>query len=243
MSLCPYTQKASAMSESPRIELPGNQNSYFFLPKDKIEEIERLFIKAEQKVKMIEHEGDGLDIPSINELRYFGRHLLTALQKNSLDELKKAENHVKRALYDACEVLIISNLEMIKKFKDDYRLVPISDVVKDFQAIMVESEDARAFIQGTDIDSRELYYDACSIHVEALIKIKVKLEAARNDLNAKIEEKRISSLRWVIGIAITVLLAIGGASVTVWLKLQPDHAASQMPNGPGQGMPASAKTS
>ncbi|MBC3832307.1 hypothetical protein H8K33_12355 [Undibacterium amnicola] len=200
------------------IALPQNQKEYLQLPKIEIDEIERLFVKAEQKIKTIEHCGDGLDIPSINELRYVARHLLTALQKSNLEELTKAKNHVKRALYDACEVLIISNLEEIKQFQNDYRLIAVTDVIKNYAELMSSAEEARSFIQETEEGSREDYYDKCSELVETLKRINTTLNAARSDLNVKISDRRTTTTRWFIGIGITLLIAIIGATVTYLVK-------------------------
>jgi len=217
--MCGFIFNVGRSMASQTIVLPPEQRSYVTLPRDEIEEIERLFVKAEQKIKSIEHDGDGLDIPSINELRYAGRHLLTALKNNNLDELAKAKNHVKRALYDACEVLIISNLEEIKQFQNDYRLVTITDVVKDFTSLMIKAEAARQFIQNKDAESREDYYDECSAQVDILREVNITLKTARADLNVKIADRRTTTIRWAIGIGVSAILAIGAWTVAIVVKL------------------------
>jgi hypothetical protein len=132
--------------------LPPDQKSHFCLPVEQVEAAAQLFAKAEQCIKDIEHNSEGLDIPSINELRYFGWHLLKALTKNNLEELNKAKNHAKRAIFDACEAQIVSNLTAIEKFQDDYRIVNVSEVLRNYSDLMVSAETAKVFIQDRNGD-------------------------------------------------------------------------------------------
>lgn len=200
------------------IALPQDQKSYLSLPKEEIEELEALFTLAEQKIKAIEHNGEGLDVPSINELRYVGRHLLTALKSQNPNELSKARNHAKRALYDACEVQIVANLTLIESFQTDYRLLAVSDVVKEYVTLMAKAEKARDFIQETESNSREDYYKECDEKVNALKEINKILNSARPDLNVKLEDKRISTQRWVAGTVIMVIGIIATALVKIFAK-------------------------
>lgn len=200
------------------IALPPDQKSYFCLPKEQVEEVANLFEKAEQCIKDIEHDGEGLDIPSINELRYFAWHLLKALTSNNLDELNKAKNHAKRAIYDACEAQIVANLTAIAQFKNDYRLINVTEVIKNFTDLMIAAENARIFIKDRNGESREDYYEKCQEHVVILENINTVLAAARNDLNVKIADKRTQSFRYFLTISVTIFLAILAATVTVLTK-------------------------
>jgi hypothetical protein len=178
--------------------LPHDQKSHFCLPTDQVEEAAQLFAKAEQCIKDIEHNGEGLDIPSINELRYFGWHLLKALTQNNLEELTKAKNHAKRAIFDACEAQIVANLTAIEKFQNDYRVVNVSDVLKNYADLMVSAENAKVFIQDRDGNSREYYYEKCVNHVNTLKSINQTFKAARNDLNVKREDKKTQTFRYFL---------------------------------------------
>ena len=70
-----------------------------------IEEIQTLYLSAENKIKHLEVVSREMCVPSINELRYAGNHLLKALTSYSNDakneHLSKAKSHCKRAIYDA----------------------------------------------------------------------------------------------------------------------------------------------
>ena len=79
---------------------------------ERINALSSLFQRAEKSVKKAEHIDDGIIIPSINELRYFGYHILIAMQNENnreevLSEFKKAEGHAKRAIYDASEAIVL----------------------------------------------------------------------------------------------------------------------------------------
>ncbi len=95
---------------------------------------------AEDYIKRAELSTTTLDIPSINELRYFGYHLAKALacdetqESRQREELRRAEKHCKRAGYDAVELGILSCSEMIVQFDKDHREAPvlISDVISNY---------------------------------------------------------------------------------------------------------------
>jgi hypothetical protein len=90
---------------------------------DQIKELAKLFEQAEMQVKKTEDINGGIVIPSINELRYFGYHILKALivEEDHAPELvsreiEKAKGHAKRAIYDASEALIVYYLEKAANF-------------------------------------------------------------------------------------------------------------------------------
>ncbi|MDD5296290.1 MAG: hypothetical protein PHU46_05195 [Rhodocyclaceae bacterium] len=203
-----------------KIELSEGATGLLHLPADKVGTLAKLFQDAESWIKSIEHDGEGLDIPSINELRYVGYHLLRALSSGDRGELEKAENHAKRALYDACEAIIVLNLEEIKKFEEDYRTITVSDVIKNYSDLMTKADEARALIQETGADTREEYYQKCEVFVKDLKSINAILRSARRDLNVKISDRRTVTVRWIVGSLLTVALAIGGWSVTIATKSQ-----------------------
>jgi hypothetical protein len=65
---------------------------------DQINSLSKLFLRAEQSVKDAEYIDNGITIPSINELRYFGYHILIAMQQQDNEEevrreFQKAEGH------------------------------------------------------------------------------------------------------------------------------------------------------
>ncbi len=62
------------------VDLPDDQKSMVYLPKAEVDQLWTTFQQAEQQIKALERdEGDGLDVPSINQLRYVAHHLLKAL--------------------------------------------------------------------------------------------------------------------------------------------------------------------
>ena len=86
--------------------------------KAKLRQIVGLFDQAENLLKEVEKVCGDLTVPSINQLRYVGYHIARAIvaqhDDSFFDELKKAENHCKRAIYDAYEVGILYFLDGIK---------------------------------------------------------------------------------------------------------------------------------
>lgn len=180
-----------------------------------VAEWHELFQEAERRIKEIElHEG--LDIPAINELRYVAFHLLEILNAADPSEKEahkpKVKAHIQRATYDACEALISIQLKELMQFQEDYRLVVISEVVKNYQELMQQAEQAKSLIKGKQRghDGREAYYADAMNHVQVLSGINTTLRAARDELNKKLLIQRRDSKRWAIGIAAAIIVAIIG---------------------------------
>lgn len=193
--------------------LPGSPNGAVVVKTEDAAIWHDLFAQAERRIKEIEHFNEGLDIPAINELRYVSYHLLEMLVAPSVSRDEhggKVVSHLKRAIYDACEALISIQLEELRTFQVDYRLVVVSEVIKDYSILMQDAEAASALIKGTQRghDGREEYYTQALKHVDALSKINITLRAAREELNKKLEARRRDSRRWIIGVSVTVLASV-----------------------------------
>ncbi len=93
---------------------------------EEIEKLIKCFEETEIKVKHLEQDTFELAIPSINQLRYVGYHILKASRldntsvDNVKDEIKKALNHCQRAKFDAIEIWITYLLEEIRMFEGTY---------------------------------------------------------------------------------------------------------------------------
>lgn len=195
--------------------LPAELNGAVAIKSEDANQWHELFSQAEKRIKEIEHFNEGLDIPAINELRYVGYHLLEILTSEPIkqeEHKRRVVSHLQRAIYDACEALISLQLKELRTFQEDYRLVVVSEVVKDYQQLMTEAEAASSMIKGTQRghDGREAYYTQALGYVDTLSKINTILRAARDELNKKLEQRRRESRRWVIGIVVTVIAAAVG---------------------------------
>lgn len=194
--------------------LPTEMNGTTTVKTDDAAEWHKLFAEAEKRIKEIEHANEGLDIPAINELRYAAYHLLEILNSSPTSQeahKPKLKAHLQRAIYDACEALISLQLKELKTFQDDYRLIVVSDVVKNYQELMQQAEQASSLIKGNKRghEGRESYYADALKHVDTLKVTNVTLRAARDDLNKKLALQRRDSRRWILGIIVTLCLGLG----------------------------------
>lgn len=192
---------------------PENSKQVYTLPRDSVDQLWEVFNLAEKQIKILERdEGDGLDIASVNELRYVAFHLLKSMTTAStVDELKKATNHAHRALFDAHEAQTIDILSKINKFFDDYRLVDIKAGLPDFVLKKAEVISLKAkieeFPQGDD--RQESYRQITEVN-NRLIQIANEFEASRHVLNVQMTEKATATRRWFIGIGVAICMAIVG---------------------------------
>ncbi|MBF0184121.1 MAG: hypothetical protein HQM06_07015 [Magnetococcales bacterium] len=103
-----------------------------------INEIYTLYAKAEEYIKRTECNPEvNIIIPAINELRYAGRHLLTYLSKNGVEQLRRAKTHCQRAIYDASEAPVLYYMREFQKFQQDYAKEPIVTVWKDYLEVCI----------------------------------------------------------------------------------------------------------
>ena len=85
----------------------------------------RLFDDAENEIRNCERISLETAVPSINELRYAGRHFLNATgrelnKEEQSQQFEKAERHCQRAIFDAKETIILTLLDFLADFQDCY---------------------------------------------------------------------------------------------------------------------------
>ena len=157
----------------------------------KLQQIVNLFDEAENLLKEVEKICSDLSIPSINELRYVGYHIARSLVAQNADsfsnEIKKAENHCKRAIYDAYEVGILYFLDEIKCFKKNNgsRSEIVCQVLPDYMDCLKASDEAVAKITAIERDckdSRERYYQEIRPYYQTLYDIQKKLNYAESTI-------------------------------------------------------------
>jgi hypothetical protein len=176
----------------------------------KYQEIQELYELAERKLKSIEHlDHSGVYIPSINELRYAGRHVLDSLisQEPKIidDNVFEAKDHCRRAIFDTMEIGICYYLHEIEMFENDYKYISISDVIPDFVALRQEIRGIQKFIANTSRrDQLADNYENAQRHFERLQIIMETFEASRPEL-----QKKLNGWRWaILSTLIVILLAI-----------------------------------
>lgn len=180
---------------------------------DEFANVTRLFHKAEDKLKLVERLHDeGLVVPSVNELRYAGYHLLRALNAGGpserADHIDRAERHCCRAIYDAVEVSILDRLAAVRRFEDDYRLVEVTRVSPNYVGLRGRVRRAEELIDTTDKEDRERFYDACETHYNDLEAVANAFEDARPELNKQLTARR----RGAIVTGVGLLIALVGAA-------------------------------
>jgi len=180
----------------------------------RLAEIRDLFGEAEEVIKQIEYFDGELTVPAVNQLRYAGNHLLRYLANPSdIEELNDAAKHCRRSAYDAYEATIVFLLLEFEKFKNDYRLVVISEVIPDYISILKHIEDARIFIGNVQGKSRGDHYLGCKKHFKTLSSNITKLNVSRDELNKLMKRTRSRFLMSVTGIFLATVSATIGVLV------------------------------
>lgn len=165
----------------------------------------RLFRLAETKIKRIETLFGDLAIPAVNELRYAGFHCACSLipesEEAAQDELRSAERHCQRSIYESMEIGISALLNRISYFKKDYRFVPITKAIPDYVEYLRQIRETQDFIGTTNRRDMPDAWEDIQGHFDKLLEIERTLEASRPELNKYL-------LLWRIGILIALLSPI-----------------------------------
>lgn len=187
----------------------------------KIQKVRQEFASAERLAKRVEEFRDEAAIPAINELRYAGYHLsifLDQLARGAVpdgEELSAAERHCMRASYEAGEAGILAALAEIDVFKQDYRMVPITDIVPLWLTILRDCQQARDTVLAADRENgsaRAVDHRAYEDMFDTLSGYCKQLEIAREELNKKLKAARTT---WRLAFC-GVLVAMAGVIVAVF---------------------------
>ncbi|SSC08046.1 hypothetical protein BTURTLESOX_1333 [bacterium endosymbiont of Bathymodiolus sp. 5 South] len=194
---------------------------------DELQILLDLFKQAETKIKNAELiTSEGVLIPSINELRYVGHHIVRSLLSDDAKEIQaervRAINHVKRAIYDIDESLLIYYIESAVNFKEKYNDSGFTtEVVTDYPEKLAMLDEANKSIQqlredNNNYQDREQFYQKLNPYLDKLSKIVAIFEQSAPLIANKQQDKgnqdRKSKRRFII------MALIGIIGIIVALK-------------------------
>ncbi|MBX8492106.1 hypothetical protein K5D42_19755 [Pseudomonas cichorii] len=199
-------------------------------PRTQANELVSLFRLAEKKIKLVENLNQELSIPAINELRYAGFHMAQFLAggDDASEQLSKAENHCKRAIYDAVEAGVTHQLEIIAQFQIDFRLLIIREIIPEYPEIQKKVIAAKKLIlTPREPEERGAYYEQCSEYLEQLRAAQDVLDLNRDDLLKAL--KRMN--RITMGQAATIFSLIVCVIAAVYAGMG-YHKSNEAPSPP-----------
>lgn len=170
---------------------------------EELKKVKALFTDAEGICKKVEMESEsGPVIPAINQLRYAGQHLAEATTSEELTvqklELKKAENHCQRAIYDAAEAGCLTAKVQIEGHKEQFKDIPIIDTVPSYSATLTAHGKLKRLIgeKREDVSKQAHYRELALIFktlYDGLIDIESHEEELKKILAAKVKDDRIAA--------------------------------------------------
>ncbi len=178
-------------------------------------ELAKLLDGTEANAKRIQALKGKFPVAVLNEWRYATRHIVNLLEKDAgEEEMSKAENHLARAYYDSCDMLLDCLLDRIREYDEAYGDYPeiLAATIPDYplhrQAIR-NAHKIHSTSQGfVDAKKRERYAELAS-HIEPLNKAVEAYDDARDEIVVACRRaKRKDSLAFtiaIIGIVLTIL--------------------------------------
>jgi hypothetical protein len=161
-----------------------------------LKEIASTYSHAENVTSQAERTCEKLPIPSINQLRYAGKHLCQALQLDNYDDaieqLNRSKTHCQRAIFDAYDTSIAYIGEDLEIFHNKYKEYPSSlfMIVPDYSQKLEIIESARELIREAtkNRDNRQEFHAECEPHYENLSKIRKSLKILEPMLEKHIDD-------------------------------------------------------
>ena len=168
-----------------------------------------LFEQAETKIKNVEKIlSEGMLIPSINQLRYAGYHIVRSLLGKDTEELQvervKAINHVKRNVYD---------IDSTVTFKERYNNSGFAtEIVVDYPEKLTTLDEANKSIQqlceNNNNYDRQQFYQQLSPYLDKLSKIVAIFVQSAPLIAKKQQDKDAQDLKSKRRFIITVIIGI-----------------------------------
>ena len=182
------------------------------------------FEVAEKRLKNFEDtHGEGLVVPSLNELRYAGNHLLNSLVRcdgdieKQKDQLRLAEKHCLRASYDASAALLSYLFYSHIRFRDKYvanHFHHVIAVIPNYTDYVDNFKKAQKIVQDVKLnDGKEEYYKSLE---ELLTPINEWIDTLHNEYIPQIdalirpEEREIarSNKQFNIMLGVTIVAVV-----------------------------------
>lgn len=187
--------------------------------------LSELFRQAETQLKQTENIDRNLAIPAVNELRYVAFHLIRALSDRDGSgfeaDIERAENHAKRAIYDATEASILALLEKAQCYQSEFRnLECTTDVLSNYVDLLKQLEKIRRGVASVRASeelylNRQQYYPQVLGYIDELKDLVATLEQADPLIRIKSRKKAVHLLVMLA----SLFAAIVGTIVTVVLHV------------------------
>jgi hypothetical protein len=185
---------------------------------DDYEEIYKQWAKAESLLKKVEHISGKAPIPAINELRYSGFQLISMLISPTVDLRERNYHlmidHIKRSIRDSLELGIEIMLNRIANILDNYRAIPITDVIKEYPEMKSTLIKIQTFFLNKNrytTEDNHKYLENMEEYLNELLNIYNIMNAAQEPLARVLKRWRIQIIVWVS----TIVIILSGVIIAI----------------------------
>ncbi|MDF1668037.1 MAG: hypothetical protein P1U83_00370 [Roseovarius sp.] len=194
-----------------------------------IDQLRKEYDNADQLCREVADFRDEAGVPAINEMRYAGYHLLMSVSdepdgtSKEFEHLKDAVRHCRRAAYEASEAGILSAIEFISIFKEEYKSVTIIDIIPDWIKILKRCDEIQDRVSAARDTGRDRSTDH-EAHMNAFRELRDfcrTTEYSREELNKKIQQQIVQTRNFFIGTLIgliALVAAIVFGALPFWLE-------------------------
>jgi DNA polymerase III psi subunit len=172
---------------------------------DRFKEFANLFTEAERLEKELEIESSSYFHPSINELRYAGKHISHYLVSRENSAYDKAVSHVLRAIYDARDMLLLLNLEKINIFEKTYKSISIVASISNWAQIRARINRIKKLSSNPDFKNNRKEFDDIYNELKNIWEL---LEAAVPELDKQRNFNKKSFIITIVSMIVAIASAI-----------------------------------
>jgi hypothetical protein len=143
-----------------------------------------------------------------------GQHFIRCFELDDMELIRKcsaeSERHLRRAVYEAYDAGISFYIEKCYRFKTQYEMIPLTDVLKDYveQLQSIERIQEELIAENRTVektDNKEEYSERKKPQFDTLKHISRQWEAARGELNKILKQKVHEDRKFLITTALAAL--------------------------------------
>ncbi|MDR2555188.1 MAG: hypothetical protein LBC64_07135 [Fibromonadaceae bacterium] len=169
--------------------------------KDKFKKFADLFTEAEFLEKELEIESASYFQPSINELRYAGKHISLYLVNQENSAYEKAISHTLRAIYDARDMLILLYLEKINNFEKLYKSISITNCIANWAQLRAKVNKIKKLSSNPEFKNNREEFDKTYNELKDIWGL---LEAAVPELDKQQNSNRKSLIVTIVSVIVAI---------------------------------------
>ncbi|MFW5803908.1 MAG: hypothetical protein ACOCWG_01600 [bacterium] len=190
----------------------------------RLDDVLEHYITAKKHLLFSENYNNKISLGVLNEFRNSYDHLMKSIPDRNEEEIKKSISHLRRAAYDACELISIDAISEIHDKIHRFDLETITSVLPNYYSeiyprlLAIKEEISEEREKNDDLFTKGKHLHKYEKLYAELIEIDIKLaDAIKGMKEYKMKEKKEKNRASRKNIFINILVAVIAALITAFI--------------------------